>query len=1689
MKYSCLSPILLGIAWILGSLPVSAQYAEDTVLVINEVMYNPTGTDESGEWIELHNQMGVDVDISNWRLAGAVSFSFPTDTVVPGGAYLVIAKDPGSITGAMGPFVGNLDNNGETIRLLNNSNRVMSRLSYNDAGEWPVGPDGSGATLAKIDPDSATPNPANWRSSAATGGTPGDENFPQGIPASTLWFNETNKPGNDFALEIVNSSDTGIDLSEWHVISSALTEPTALTGNIDPGAFRNFSASALGIDGSVEDDTRFFLIRTADDHMADAVRVGSSARARFPDGTGPWYRIQDTTPNTANSVELEDSIVINEIMYHHRPFYGVNSSDATPPLVSLDAAWRYETGGYEEGWAASAHDGWTTGEGVFANENTNSGWAADVQTVINGGAGIYRFELDFEFDGDPADTELFLSHIVDDGAVFYLNGTEILRHNMPDGPLSNNTRAVMMVETPDQSVAVPIPIDALINGINRLSAQVHQTGIFDSDVVFAAELKAVDALAEPPVYRENPEEWIELHNKSDTAVSLMNWTLSGGIGFDFEPDTEIAPGGYLVIARDANALRHKHPDLDNIVGNYSGRLDNTMDRVVLENAMGNPVDKVTYYDGGRWPSLADGEGSSMELIDPDADNSLGGSWAASDESAKSEWREYRYRGPATTGPGTNFPTQWDEFVMGLLDKGTFLLDDVSVVEDPDGAATELLRNRGFEPSLFGADGSQNWRLLGTHGAHGETVIMDDPDDEGNHVLHVKSTGRTEHMHNHLETTLRSGESVRRDEIYEISFRAKWLSGSPQLHTRLYFNYLAHVTILDQPLRHGTPGAPNSRVIDNAGPGFYSVRHSPAVPEANEAVTVSALLTDVDGVTGTTVFYRTSAAAAFDSVAATDDGNGKWSAVIPGMAAGSAIQFYMEAEDDDGAASWFPKAGPGSRAIVPVSDGEAVAGPGHNLRIAMLPEDTDWLHTVTNVMGNNRMGCTLIYKEREIFYDAGVRLKGSQRGRARDVRVGFNIGLPSDQRFRGIHQTITVDRSGAGDQYSQKEMMVKHAINRLGDIPGMYDDLINIIAPVERHNGAAMLVMARYDNEFLDAQFENGRDGEMYEYELIYFPTTTDGGDEGLKRPNPDQVRGVPLRSLGSNKEDYRWHYLKKNNVAKDDFSPMMNLLSVMEMSAGNDHQTAAAQTMDVDQWLRSFAVQVLFGIGDNYTSGAQHNAIFYFRPEDGRALFFPWDMDFTFSSSASGSMTPNGDLSKLLSYPLYKRQYYAHLLEMIETVYNRDYMETWAEHYSSFLPRENLGTHLSYINTRETTARSAINRAIDEVNFAITNNNGDDFTVDTPVVTLTGDGWLDVATVRREETGEELKPIWTDETKWELAFPLNPGANTITLQGLDFNGTTGSIFNPVGDDSIVVTYSGDEELASSENTIISEFMYHPADASPAEMAAGFNDQDDFEFIELLNIGENTVNLRDVEFTNGVRFSFESADTTTLAPGARLLLVRDLAGFAQRYGQRLAVAGEYSGSLSNGGERVTVMGAGGRVIADFKYDDGNGWPVEADGTGKSLVASSEAALDFADPDSWVPGEQTGGSPGEGETPVMAASLAEWLTAKGEVDPLADPNGDGIPLLLDYYLGESDMQLPDLTPSEDGSMLELRYSRRKSVAGVTVNLESSTDLQQWMAAGNSWTEKSRQSINDDYEEVVLQRARGQDTNYWRISLIVD
>ena len=177
---------------------------------------------------------------------------------------------------------------------------------------------------------------------------------------------------------------------------------------------------------------------------------------------------------------------------------------------------------------------------------------------------------------------------------------------------------------------------------------------------------------------------------------------------------------------------------------------------------------------------------------------------------------------------------------------------------------------------------------------------------------------------------------------------------------------------------------------------------------------------------------------------------------------------------------------------------------------------------------------------------------------------------------------------------------------------------------------------------------------------------------------------------------------------------------------------------------------------------------------------------------------------------------------------------------------------------------------------------------------------------------------------------------------------------------------------------ITELMYDPLPATAAEIAKGYTSvdgQEDFEFVELQNIGSTTLPLQGLTFTNGVTFTFP---TVSLAAGAYIVVCSDPAAFAIRYGSSilqseyganwLTEAG-YSGHFNNAGEEVTLTAPDGGVIQDFTYS--NSWYPQTDGGGFSLVARSttQSLSLWSSSLGWEPSGTPNGTPGTAETTVI------------------------------------------------------------------------------------------------------------------------
>lgn len=317
----------------------------------------------------------------------------------------------------------------------------------------------------------------------------------------------------------------------------------------------------------------------------------------------------------------------------------------------------------------------------------------------------------------------------------------------------------------------------------------------------------------------------------------------------------------------------------------------------------------------------------------------------------------------------------------------------------------------------------------------------------------------------------------------------------------------------------------------------------------------------------------------------------------------------------------------------------------------------------------------------------------------------------------------------------------------------------------------------------------------------------------------------------------------------------------------------------------------------------------------------------------------------------------------------------------------------------------------------------------------------------------EIEDVWTSEildsfvsTQTIPMVEARPGRTyRARVRHLDSSGNWSYWSEPVE-----FTVTEPDVTLFQGSLVIAEFMYHPIDASAAEIALGFTDSD-FEWIELRNVGISDIDLTGVRFTKGVDFDFPEA--LVIPAGGYVMVVHNQAAFEHRYGNTHPIAGEFGpDKLSNDGENLKLSFGAGTPIIEFTYNDKAPWPEAADGSGSSLVLIDPESLpDHTLPVNWKASTEIGGSPG----PDPEITYASWQAANGVVGgPDDDDDNDGVSNLMEYATGSNGND-PDSKNLPIGAIqtidgldyLTLTFRKLSGTIDLTYTVEYSHDLDTW------------------------------------------
>ncbi|RYD28650.1 MAG: hypothetical protein EOP86_22820, partial [Verrucomicrobiaceae bacterium] len=602
-----------------------------------------------------------------------------------------------------------------------------------------------------------------------------------------------------------------------------------------------------------------------------------------------------------------------------------------------------------------------------------------------------------------------------------------------------------------------------------------------------------------------------------------------------------------------------------------------------------------------------------------------------------------------------------------------------------------------------------------------------------------------------------------------------------------------------------------------------------------------------------------------------------------------------------------------------------------------------------------------------------------------ARVGFTVIFNSDQLFRGVHDKVAIDRSQHA-ALGQGEIIVKHIASAAGGIPNMYDDLGRFIHPLATYTGKCQMRLTGFDDGYLDTQYPNGGDGQMYEMEVIRWNLqTVDKKPESLKLPGNESggtgYQNYDVADYGTDKEAYRWTMLQSMGRSRDEYSRIVDM-SRLFSKTGAAFDAEANQRLDKDAWLRTLAFQSLVGTADAAFTGSNiHNFRVYVRPGDGRALYMPWDWDSAYQLSTSAPVVGSGNFAKVVtSTPDNRRRYYWQLNDLVKSVFNTAYMTRWTQHYGTVAGESYAGI-LSYINSRAAFVRTQVPSGT-----AFTGTAG--AVSAAGILTLTGTANIDVLNL--EVNGMVYQPVWTSNTAWRLNVPLSPGSNTLTIRGLDKNGNgvTGA------SSSLTVENSGASPWAALK---FSEWMAENT-SSITDPADGKHE----DWLELHNPAEQAVDL------TGWRLSDDPANAALFTvpagwsiPAKGFLLVwadnetsqnsaTPQAGDALHAGFKLSKEGEtllLSAPDGREMDRVTLS-AQGTDISEGRPLDGDA--AAASGPGVALTIPSPGTanvltrfLRVALTGEGTPEVEITSTPGWSYLPETSTDLQSWLPSGSAV----------------------------------------------------------------------------------------------------------
>ena len=877
----------------------------------------------------------------------------------------------------------------------------------------------------------------------------------------------------------------------------------------------------------------------------------------------------------------------------------------------------------------------------------------------------------------------------------------------------------------------------------------------------------------------------------------------------------------------------------------------------------------------------------------------------------------------------------------------------------------------------------------------------------------------------------------------------------------------------------TPGGVNGFGSSGLGPLITAVSHTPALPGDEDDLFVSATLRPtLHAIQSVYLIYRVMyggevRAIMFDDGLHADGaaGDGTFGGAIPASAStrGQMVRYYVFAQDALTNGSRFPSFADPQNS--PEYSGTVVSDPLFTNALSVLHMFVRNPELATNYTGTR---CSLFY-DGEFYDNVGVNLHGQTTAAVFDKR-SFDIDLNAGHRFRWSREAAPVDDfnliTTAPDKAYVRHLLAWETFNAAG-VPSHFAFPLRL-----QQNGALYGVMhfvEKGDSDFLERVGLDPK-GALYK---IYLPLENAYGGVAEKKSRRHEDN-ADLQALidgcklaGQARRQYLYDHI--------DIPEVINFLATLQLVQNEDccffkNYYLYRDSEGTGEWqMQPWDLDLTFGrtftpwiqVGPEVMGGYYDTNIYWTNryytqirsPPDFIGVGQPlvdamlgtpelFEMFLRRWSNVHEDL-----LQPTNTHPLLLR--FDRRIDELAALISADAAPDLAQ-WGTFPPVQTLSVAVDVLK-REYFARRR-SWVFDTLRFA----NGGPYLGTQPTNAVVHFGAIEFNPASGDQAQEYLvitnaNSYAVEISDWQLSgaidFTFRPGTvlpprgalylspdvnafrartsgprrgQSLFVQGnyqgqLSARGEMLQLWDKNGRLVRATNYTGNASLAQ-QYLRITEIMYRPTPPPPGQVA----DTEEFEYIELKNIGPATLSLEGVRLVNGVEFDFTDSSVTSLGPGQTVLVLRNLAAFTSRYGSNLNIAGQYVGLLDNAGENIRLEDAASEKILDFDYD--NAWYPITDGFGFSLVIVDENAPwdTWNLQTSWQPSGAVLGSPGRlGPPPpvVPAVVINEVLTHSDlpAVDAIELYNSGVAPANISGWFITDDFRTPKKFRIQDGTIL--------------------------------------------------------------------